>query len=505
MITVSCSGTALNAAVANALPSSVLSLAPGCTYVLAHGLPVINDTLGLQGPATLTLSARAKATGPILTVGASGNVTTDHVSFTGGNSSGGPGHGGAIDNDGGTIGVDFGNFSNNTASDNGGAIYNGSGTLRVFDATFTGNSAQQGGAIENFGTATITNADFSTNTAIGYGGAIENDGAANVYSSRFRANAAYSGGAAYNKNGSLAIFDSGIIGNQTTSNSGAARRNDAGEPTLGAGVANVARMTLKGDSIDGNGNGTTSRGGGVYNDGRAWLIGTTMSGNRAVAGGGFYNDGTASVIGSTIQANSTSHDGGGIYNFGPLTLTKTNIHGNHCGLDGGGMLNGAVAKVWGSQFYDNSAGIGGGGIHDYYLLKLTNTVLRDDKPDNCESRLGAKGCVRTPARNKSENQLLGGKICAGLNLADQRPVTSRLVRRLARNAAAIDRSASMVCASSGSHGPLSGPLGFQNVSRHPPPLAVIHSPSSANQSALNRGRGLLVSQMSMSGASRPLS
>ena len=79
------------------------------------------------------------------------------------------------------------------------------------------------------------------------------------------------------------------------------------------------------------------------------------------------------------------------------------------------MLNGAVAKVWGSQFYDNSAGIGGGGIHDYYLLKLTNTVLRDDKPDNCESRLGAKGCVRTPARNKSENQLLGRKICAGLN------------------------------------------------------------------------------------------
>ena len=132
MITVSCSGHALNAAVANALPSSMLSLAPGCTYVLAHGLPVINDSLSLQGPATLTLSARAKATGPILTVGASGNVTTDHVSFTGGNSAAVLADGGAIDNDGGTIGVDFGNFSNNTASGSGGAIYNGRGTLRVF-------------------------------------------------------------------------------------------------------------------------------------------------------------------------------------------------------------------------------------------------------------------------------------------------------------------------------------------------------------------------------------
>jgi hypothetical protein len=63
----------------------------------------------------------------------------------------------------------------------------------------------------------------------------------------------------------------------------------------------------------------------------------------------------------------------------------------------------------------------------------------------------------------------------------------------------------MVLSSSGSHGPLSGPLGFQNVSMYRPPLADIHSASSANQAARYWGRGLLVSQMSISGASWPLS
>ncbi|HUC55775.1 MAG TPA: hypothetical protein VMA95_00130, partial [Streptosporangiaceae bacterium] len=52
VIPVQCSGHALSAAVASAPPSSVLALAAGCTYLLARGLPTIDDTLDLQGPAT---------------------------------------------------------------------------------------------------------------------------------------------------------------------------------------------------------------------------------------------------------------------------------------------------------------------------------------------------------------------------------------------------------------------------------------------------------------------
>jgi hypothetical protein len=63
----------------------------------------------------------------------------------------------------------------------------------------------------------------------------------------------------------------------------------------------------------------------------------------------------------------------------------------------------------------------------------------------------------------------------------------------------------MVAVSCGSQGPLSGPDGFQNVSRHPPPYADSHSASSENHCTRYLGRGLLVSQMSISGESRPLS
>ena len=67
----------------------------------------------------------------------------------------------------------------------------------------------------------------------------------------------------------------------------------------------------------------------------------------------------------------------------------------------------------------------------------------------------------------------------------------------------MERSASTVLWSSGSHGPLSGPVGFQNVCRQRPPLSCSHSASSSNHSARCPRRGLLVSQTSISGASRP--
>lgn len=408
LIQVPCSGPALNAAVATAPPSSVLALASECTYVLAHGLPAIGDTLGFQGPATISLgghvtaanrapkSAEANSNGSILTVGAGGNVTTDLVSFADGDASGDPGSGGAIYNDGGTVQVYFGSFSHNNAAAYGGAIYSADGLLNVFRATFIGNVATQGGAIVNHGTAAISGARFVANTAAGFGGAIENEGVADIHSSTFRANTAYSGGAAYNKRGSLVILDTNFTDNLAVFDVAMVPKSDTIEPPSGAGVANRARMTLKGDSFDNNGGKQTTKGGGVYNDGTVTLTDSTLSGNHSIAGGGFYNDATAKLTGDTIRANSTAHDGGGIYNFGQITVSETRIHGNHAGLDGGGMLNGAFAKISDSQIYLNSAGIGGGGIHDYYSLKLTDTVMRDNRPNNCESRRGAKGCIRWP-------------------------------------------------------------------------------------------------------------
>ena len=70
----------------------------------------------------------------------------------------------------------------------GGAICNQNGQLRIIDSVFTGNSAIYGGAISSNGALSITNTEFSRNSADNDGGAIDNQGSMRVTYSKFEFN-----------------------------------------------------------------------------------------------------------------------------------------------------------------------------------------------------------------------------------------------------------------------------------------------------------------------------
>ncbi len=137
------------------------------------------------------------------------------------NSNSADGDGGAVYNSGGTVSLTNLTIGANSANE-GGAIGN-HGTLTANIVTFSGNSASNGGAIANFiaGTATLTDATLSGNSAGGSGGAIANVGTMTITSSTIADNTGAAGGGIQNKSGTLTAINVTIAENSaTTSNAG---------------------------------------------------------------------------------------------------------------------------------------------------------------------------------------------------------------------------------------------------------------------------------------------
>jgi predicted outer membrane repeat protein len=272
-VLVPCSPVALHAALADPGPGETLDLAPGCTYSLPGSLPEITTDLTIVGyQSTLTRAPHAGGFS-LLTVGGLGckggiggggvnipagnanlnpddlckaDLTVINVNFTDG---GGydVGTGGAIDNDGGTLHVTGGTFSDNESNNEAGAIYN-DGHMTVNNGTFTDNLAHYGGAIYNDGVASIGGSSFTWNNAPtsdiamrynSYGGAIYNQADLHLANSGFvgnstggyggaiytkdtldaahitvTANAAAFGGGIYKFAGTATVFGSVVFGNQ---------------------------------------------------------------------------------------------------------------------------------------------------------------------------------------------------------------------------------------------------------------------------------------------------
>ncbi len=123
---------------------------------------------------------------------------------------------GAINNEG-TLTVDNCNFTGNSAS-SGGAIYNG-GTLTVTNSTFENNKAGYGGAISNRGSLTVTGSTFTNNTGTLYGGAIFSWGnSVLVTCSTFINNTAGTGGSICSRDNRIVVNFNRIIGNSQNTN-----------------------------------------------------------------------------------------------------------------------------------------------------------------------------------------------------------------------------------------------------------------------------------------------
>jgi hypothetical protein len=266
---VACYPGALAAAISGASSGETIVLTPGCVYRLDQALPDVGTDMTIVGYDTELLGRHSDF--PLLTVGASVDLTVVDVDFKDGGGSGVDG--GAIYVSGDSnVTVDGGIFTDNYAGDGyGGAIANYESKdayLTVNGAYFIDNDATYyGGAIYNYGTTTITGSTFEKNVSPDeYGGAIYNEGVMQVTGSTFTGNSSYYG-AIYNEpdpSGSLLL-----------------NRDD-------------------------------------------------ITGNVGVYGGGLFNDtDTVTVNNSLIDFNIATDDGGGIYNDGgTTTVSRSQIYGN---------------------------------------------------------------------------------------------------------------------------------------------------------------------------------
>ncbi|MGQ0591440.1 MAG: choice-of-anchor Q domain-containing protein [Gammaproteobacteria bacterium] len=268
------------------------------------GLPVVTSEITINAFVTITRDSSAPQF-RILAVGATGNLTLENTTVTGG-VAGFFGEGGGIRNEG-TLTLNNSTISGNSAGFGGGGIDN-HGTLTLTDSTVSGNSADYGGGIDSsFGTLSLTNSTIEGNSAQSRGGGISSplgfDSQGTHYASVV------------------------TLTNTTVSN------NTAG--TDGGGVSNGDLLTLVNSTISGNKAGTS--GGGVLNRSgtELTLSNSTISGNTATdRGGAMDNSGTVTLTNSTVTGNASGRVAGGLFNTGSLTLVQSLLSGNTAPVNG---------------------------------------------------------------------------------------------------------------------------------------------------------------------------
>ena len=232
------------------------------------------------------------------------------------------GFGGAIANTiSGDLAVAESTFTGNTAK-NGGAIANwinygesGSATAEITDSIFEQNSAENGGAVYQSGAATdlvtITDSDFTGNTASYAGGAV-----VNVFGQLVVSGGTFTENTAVNDGGAIALWNGGEVENALFTENSAAYGGAISNSWSGPAV------TISGCSFAGNT--ATVSGGAIWNDNNGCEVmtvsGCTFTGNTAtVSGGAIFNEYKMTLKNSTFTTVTDT-----VCNSGELTLSGTN-------------------------------------------------------------------------------------------------------------------------------------------------------------------------------------
>lgn len=325
-------------ALANAGGGAVLDLAEGCTYLLTAnlggaGLPAITAPIALNGGRN-TVIERAAAVDQfrIITVGAGGDLTLNHLTITGGHTAEG---GGILVNTGGVLTTNHSVVSRNVASVLGGGIAS-NGTTRVRHSSIARNiGSQRGGGIFSAGPLEIVDSHIDRNTADLAGGIFESDSSVTVEGGSIAGNQAQAVGGLFVSGGIGAVTGTRIVGNSANSDGGGVRVGLGGQLTLRwvRLADNAALLGLAGglfvegdigggsfvvveDSVIKNNTAVSAAGGGIFNAGQTVVRRTRVIGNRADRGGGIHNSGTISLAASKVVDNVAVTDGGGIANDG---------------------------------------------------------------------------------------------------------------------------------------------------------------------------------------------
>ncbi|WP_296876590.1 right-handed parallel beta-helix repeat-containing protein, partial [uncultured Methanobrevibacter sp.] len=238
------------------------------------------------------------------------------------------------------------NFTDNSATYYGGAVYL-SGTGNVTNCNFTGNTANNGGAIRMY-SGTVSNCNFTGNTATSQGGAIRFGSTGAVTNCNFVNDSASS------KGGAVYFLNTGTVANCTFVNNSAT--GDGGAVYFYS-TGTVTNCTFAGNNA--------THGGAVYFYDKGSVSNCNFINNKATGtghydGGGavyFYNDGTVSNCNFTN--NTAMYHCGAVYFNGTGEVTNCTFVNNSAILDGGAILmrSGSVENC---NFTDNRARSGGG-------------------------------------------------------------------------------------------------------------------------------------------------
>ena len=164
---------------------------------------------------------------------------------------------------------------------------------------------------------------------------------------------------------------------------------------LGGGILNGGTLSVSQAKFSGN---TAGNGGAVANSAAATatISGTLINNNTTtgVGGGGIINSGLLTLSGSTVNANTAPINGGGLNTqaAGITRIFQTTFTNNTSGSLGGGISNLGTTSLAGSQVRLNTGSAGGGIATGNNNVTLTNTIVRDNNPDNCSPLNTIPGC-----------------------------------------------------------------------------------------------------------------
>ena len=284
-------------------------------------------------------------------VGGGGTFTSNTASASGG----------AIYNNTGTTAITGATFNTNSSTTSGGAIYNTSGSpFAVNTSTFTGNSSAKGGAIYDTaaGTTTINGSNFGTNTATTSGGAIYANGQINITGCTFTGNSVTggNGGAIYNNTGNTLTLTNSNFSTNTASVNGGAIYSDGGIININATGANV---TFTGNTQAGTPNDIFMLNSPTLN------LTTTNSSDNITINGGIQGNGIINKLGNgNLNLNGTNTAFTGTYNnsAGKVTIQSAFFTGINKFTEGiaeiqtGGSLTLNSGDSWTSTNISNTGG-----------------------------------------------------------------------------------------------------------------------------------------------------
>ena len=296
----------------------------------------------------------------------------------------GPGNGGGICNDGGTLTVDDCVITDNFAQGSGGGIFSSGGQLNISGGSVISNNraTDAGGGVWSNGILNMTGSALDNNSEhSGEGGGLcIGGGSASASNCTFSGNVAESGesrssgGGIYVGRGSLTLTASELVNNSA---------GDVSDDGFEGGESSSSSDGSSGHNRSGSESSGANRsdGGGLYNScGHVRISNCDLSGNIAQgAGGGIFNArGTLEVDGSTLSGNSAMHSGGGMYVAGgTVTIAGSTIGDNSAVVNGGGIANEGALTIVNSTSTTNTAAFGGGIWTDGSLLAVNVTIARN--------------------------------------------------------------------------------------------------------------------------------